>query len=264
VRRYNRARIPGGTTMRLEQVQRIGILGGGVMGGGIAQVLAVAGYHVVVRDLTQEILADTRAELADRKWGLKRSVEKGKLGFDQAIAALERVSFTTDVKDLATCDFVIEAVPEKLELKQSVFKELDGIVKPDAIFVSNTSGFVIAEIARDVSAARKTLFAGMHFSNPVPVMRMCEVVYTPQTSRETIDTVRGVAEKAGRVVSMVKDTPGTYGFILNRVFAAAYREAQKIVDDGIATPEDVDKAMITGRNWPAGFFGSRGGIGKQW
>ena len=85
-----------------------------------------------------------------------------------------------------------------------------------------------------------------------------------ETSRETIDTVRGVAEKAGRVVSMVKDTPGTYGFILNRVFAAAYREAQKIVDDGIATPEDVDKAMITGRNWPAGFFGSRGGIGKQW
>jgi 3-hydroxybutyryl-CoA dehydrogenase len=250
--------------MRLEQVQRIGILGGGVMGGGVAQVLAIAGYQVIVRDLTEEILSDTRAELADRKWGLKRTVEKGKLGFDQAMAAVERVSFTTNVNELANCDFVIEAVPEKLELKQSVFKELDGIVKKEAIFVSNTSGFVIAEVARDVSAARKTLFAGMHFSNPVPVMRMCEVVYTPETSRETIDTVRGVAEKAGKVVSMVKDMPGTYGFILNRVFAAAYREALKIVQDGIASEEDVDKAMITGRNWPAGFFGSRGGIGKQW
>lgn len=250
--------------MRLEQVQRIGILGGGVMGGGIAQVLAIAGYHVVVRDLTNAILDDTRAELIERKWGLKRTVEKGKLGFDQAIAAIERVGFTTEVDDLATCDFVIEAVPEKLELKQTVFKELDGIVKKDAIFVSNTSGLVIADVARDVSSARKASFAGMHFSNPVPVMRMCEVVYTPQTSRETIDTVRGVAEKAGKAVCMVKDMPGTYGFILNRVFAAAAREARKIVEDGIATEEDVDKAMITGRNWPAAFFGSRGGIGKQW
>ena len=95
-------------------------------------------------------------------------------------------------------------------------------------------------------------------------MRMCEVIYTPQTSQTTIDTARGVAEKAGRAVSMVRDAPGTYGFILNRVFAAAYREAQKIVADGLATEEDVDKAMITGRNWPAAFFGHRGGIGKQW
>jgi 3-hydroxyacyl-CoA dehydrogenase len=145
-----------------------------------------------------------------------------------------------------------------------VFAELDGMVKPGAIFATNTSGFCIADVARDVSDARKPLFVGMHFSNPVTTMRMCEVIYTPETSQETIDTTKGLAEAGGKVVSMVKDAPGTYGFILNRVFGAAYREAKAIVDAGIATPEDVDKAMITGRNWPSGFFGSRGGIGREW
>jgi 3-hydroxybutyryl-CoA dehydrogenase len=250
--------------MELEQIRRIAVLGGGVMGGGIAQVLAVAGYEVVIRDLTREILDDTKAEICERKWGVKRAVEKGKLGFDQALAAMNAVSYTTELADLKDCDVIIEAVPEKLELKQNVFKELDEVIKPDAILASNTSGFVIADVVRDVADRRKPLCAGMHFSNPVPVMRMCEVIYTPETSQTTIDALRGVAEKAGRAVSLVKDMPGTYGFILNRVFAAAAREARQIVNDGIATPEDVDKAMITGRNWPAGFFGGRGGIGKQW
>jgi 3-hydroxyacyl-CoA dehydrogenase len=137
-------------------------------------------------------------------------------------------------------------------------------VKPEAIFASNTSGFCIQDIARDVSDARKERFVGMHFSNPVSVMRMCEVVWTPQNSPEVIETARRLAEAAGKEVSMVKDTPGTYGFILNRVFAAAAREARAIVEAGIATREDVDRAMITGRNWPSGFFGGRGGIGKEW
>jgi 3-hydroxybutyryl-CoA dehydrogenase len=250
--------------MELEQIRRIGVLGGGVMGGGIAQVMAVGGYEVIIRDITTEILDDTRAEICDRKWGVKRAVEKGKLGFDQALAAIASISFTTELADLADCDVVIEAIPEKLELKQAVFKELDEVIKPDAILASNTSGFVIAEVVQHVSERRKPLCAGMHFSNPVPVMRMCEVIYTPETSQPTIDALTGIAEKSGRVVSLVKDVPGTYGFILNRVFAAAAREARQIVKEGIATPEDVDKAMITGRNWPAGFFGSRGGIGKKW
>lgn len=250
--------------MQLDNVRHIGVLGGGVMGGGIAQILAIAGYQVTIRDLTQQILDDTKAEIEDRKWGMKRSVEKGKLGFDQAVTAMACIGYTADVSKLAECDFVIEAIPEKLDLKQKVFAELDSIVKKGAILVSNTSGFAIADVVASVSADRKPLCAGMHFSNPVPVMRMCEVIYTPETSQTTIDTVRGVAEKAGRAVSMVKDAPGTYGFILNRVFAAAAREARKIVEDGLASPEDVDKAMITGRNWPAGFFGARGGIGKQW
>ena len=250
--------------MRMSEVQKIGVLGGGVMGGGIAQVCAIAGYEVLVRDLNDDLIAVTREALIDGKWGMKRAVERGKLDFDEAVAAMGRVSFTTETKDLAQSDMVIEAIPEKLELKQEAFKELDGIVKPGAIFASNTSGFVIGEVARDVSEARKALFAGMHFSNPVPTMKMCEVIYTPATSEETVATVAGLGERVGKDVSMVKDAPETYGFLLNRIFAAARREANQIVDDGIATKEDVDKAVMGGRNWPAGFFGSRGGMGKQW
>jgi 3-hydroxybutyryl-CoA dehydrogenase len=250
--------------MKLEDVRHIGVVGGGVMGGGIAQVHAAAGYRVTIRDISDQIIEDTRNSLVEGKWGVKRAVEKGKMGFDAAVQVIDNISYTTKVEDLADCDFIIEAVPENLELKQKVFAELDKIVKPEAIFTSNTSGIVIQEIAEPVSDKRKEQFVGMHFSNPVPVMSMCEVITTPQASQETIDTVVGVAKAAKRAVCMVKDTPGTRGFILNRVFAAAAREARKIVEDGIATPEDVDKAMITGRNWPAGFFGNRGGIGKQW
>ena len=250
--------------MKFEEVKKIGVLGGGVMGGGIAQVLATAGYEVVVRDLTDEINENTKGAIFESKWGLKRAVEVGKLEFDKCYEAMQRITFTTDLKDLADVQMVIEAVPEQLELKQQVFAELDEIVNPDAIFVSNTSGFVIAEIAQDVLESRKQLFGGMHFFNPVPVMTSSEVIYTDQTSQDTVDAIKGVAEKAGKVTSVVKDMPGTYGFIVNRIFAAARREADKLVEDGIASKEDIDKAMMTGRNWPAGFYGQRGGIGKQW
>lgn len=244
--------------MRLEDVKKIGCLGGGVMGGGIGQVLAVAGYDVVIRDLTGEIVEKTRHTILDTRFGLRQGVARGKVPAGELDAIIARLDFTTDVADLAGCDFIIEAIPERLELKQEEFAKLDTVVKPGAIFTSNTSGFCIADVARDVSEERKPLFAGMHFASPVPAMRMCEVVFTDRTTQDTIDTVRGVAERAGKVVSMVRDTPGTYGFILNRVFGAARREADKIVADGIATREDVDKAMINGRNWPVGFYGSRG------
>ena len=239
-------------------IQKIGVLGGGVMGGGIGQVAAVAGYDVLIRDLDDELIEKTRTTIVDTRFGLKRGVELGKIAPDEFDVIVSRLAFTTTVDDFADVDFVIEAIPERLPLKQEAFAELDRIVKPEAIFTSNTSGFVIAEIARDVADDRKTRFAGMHFASPVPAMKMCEVVYTPETSEDTVRAVREVAERMGKVVSMVKDMPGTYGFILNRVFAAARREADKIVADGIATREDVDKAMITGRNWPVGFYGSRG------
>lgn len=253
--------------MKLNQVKKIGMLGGGVMGSGIAQVLAVGGFEVIVRDISDELVDATREACFESRWGIKRAVEIGKLEFDLAVDAMARISFTKEVADFADVDFVIEAVPEKLELKQEVFAELDAIIKPEAIFTTNTSGFVIAEVAQDVSDQRKTQFAGMHYASPVPAMKMCEVIFTPETSEETIETVKGVAERAGKAVSMVKDMPETYGFILNRVFAAARREAQKLVEDGVANEEDIDKAMITGRNWPSAFFGEygpRAGIGRQW
>jgi 3-hydroxybutyryl-CoA dehydrogenase len=251
--------------MKFEDVKKIGVVGGGVMGGGIAQIMTVfGGYEVVVRDISDEAIQTTHDAMFESKWSIKRAVERGKLEFDKAAEAIDRVTLTTDLADLNDCQFIIEAVPEKLELKQQVFKELDEAINSDAIFTSNTSGFVIAEIARDVSDQRKTLFAGMHYSNPVPVMKMCEVIYTPQTSEDTIDAVKRVGDAAGRETMLVRDEPGTYGFLLNRIFGAAKREADSIVDAGIATPEDIDRAMITGRNWPAGFYGQRGGIGKQW
>ncbi|MCO5200538.1 MAG: 3-hydroxyacyl-CoA dehydrogenase family protein [Chloroflexi bacterium] len=250
--------------MKFEDVKTIGALGGGVMGGGIAQVFALAGYNVVIRDINEDAIEASRHALCDGKWGVKRAVERGKINFDDAVAAMARVSYTTKVEDLANCDIIIEAIPEKLELKQQVFQELDGIVKPEAIFASNTSGFCIQDIAKDVSADRKTKFVGMHFSNPVPTMRMCEVIYTPESTEENVQTVRQLGEAAGKAVSMVKDTPGTYGFLLNRIFGAAAREARAIAEQGIASKEDIDKAMITGRNWPSAFFGGRGGIGKEW
>jgi len=250
--------------MKFEEIKQVGVLGGGIMGGGIAQVTAIAGIPVVVRDINDEAIEATRHAVCDGKWGMKRAVERAKLGFDDAVAAMARVSFSTDLSSLADCDLIIEAVPEKLELKQAVFAELDGVAKPSAIFASNTSGFVIAEVARDVSEARKALFVGMHYSNPVTTMRMCEVIYTSDSSDETIQAAKQLAEAQGKAVSMVRDTPGTYGFLLNRIFGAAYREARAIADAGIASKEDIDKAMITGRNWPAGFFGGRGGIGKEW
>lgn len=251
--------------MKFEDVKKIGVVGGGVMGGGIAQIMAVnGGYEVVVRDISDEAIQATSDAIFEGKWSIKRAVERGKLGYDQAAEAIERISLTTDLADLNDCQFIIEAVPEKLELKQQVFAELDDVINSDAIFTTNTSGFVIQEIARDVSDQRKTQFAGMHYSNPVPVMKMCEVIYTPESSEDTIDAVKRVGDAAGRETMLVRDEPGTYGFLLNRIFAAAKREADSIVDAGIATPEDIDRAMVTGRNWPAGFYGQRGGIGKQW
>ena len=250
--------------MALEDIKKIGLLGGGVMGGGIAQTLILAGYPVLIRDLNDEINDATRDTIYDGKWGIKRAVERGKVGFDDATRAMALVSFTTKAEDLADCDIIIEAIPEKLELKQQAFKDLDAVAKPSAIFASNTSGFAIADLARDVSDARKAKFVGMHYSNPVPTMKMLEVISMSETSEDTTETAKALGEASGKVVSMVKDAPGTYGFLLNRIFGAARREAQAIVDAGIATPEDIDKAMMTGRNWPSGFFGARGGIGKQW
>src|SRR3712207_2850189 len=117
--------------MRFEDIRTIGVLGGGIMGGGIAQTYAVVGYPVVVRDISDEAIQATRDSVFEGKWGIKRGVERGKLGFDDALAAMERIRFTTRVEDLAGCDIIIEAIPEKLELKQQVFKELDGVVKPE-------------------------------------------------------------------------------------------------------------------------------------
>ena len=236
--------------MRAEDIKTIGMMGGGVMGGGIAQTLALGGYKVIIRDLTADLLDKTRGGIIDGRFGLKGGVERGKVTREQMDAAVANLSYTTAVEDLRDVDLLIEAIPEQLELKRKVWAELDSLIKPGAIFATNTSGFAIQDLNQAV--ARKDLFLGMHWFSPANIMRLVELVHAPETSEETITTLEGVCEKAGKVSVRVKDAPGEYGFIANRIYFAAVAEARKVLEQGIATDEDINKAMVYGYNWPVG------------
>ena len=245
-------------------IQTIGIVGGGVMGSGIAQSMAVGGARVTIRDVSDEMLAKSRATITDGRYGLNRGVERGKTTQADADAALSRLSWTTDVKDFANVDLVIEAVPEDLELKKKVFAELDGILKPDAIFATNTSGLSISDINKAVSEARRPKFAGMHYFSPVPVMKIVELIHAPETADETLAALEELCTRAGKASVRVKDAPGKYGFVANRIYFAAVREAQKVLEEGIASAEDINKAMVMGFNWPVGPLAMIEGATKGW
>jgi len=236
--------------MKAEAIKTVGMMGGGVMGGGIGQTLALAGYKVVIRDLTDELLEKTRGSIIDGRFGLKAGVERGKTTQQQMSAAVANISYTTRMEELRGVDLIIEAVPEDQELKKKVWAELDSLVKPGAVFATNTSGFAILDLNKAV--ARKDLFIGMHWFSPANIMRLVELVYAPETSEETIKALEGVCEKAGKVSVRVKDAPGEYGFIANRVYFAAVAEARKVLEQGIASEEDINKAMVYGFNWPVG------------
>ncbi len=236
--------------MKAEDVKTIGMMGGGVMGGGIGQSLALAGYKVIIRDLTDELLEKTRSSVIDGRFGLKGGVERGKLAQEQMDAAVANLSYTTKVEDVRNVDLIIEAVPEDLELKRKVWAELDSLVKPGSIFATNTSGFAIQDLNKAV--ARKDLFLGMHWFSPANIMRLVELIHAPETSEETIKALEGVCEKAGKVSVRVKDAPGEYGFIANRIYFAAVAEARKVLEQGIASEEDINKALVYGFNWPVG------------
>ncbi|HEY8767259.1 MAG TPA: 3-hydroxyacyl-CoA dehydrogenase family protein [Dehalococcoidia bacterium] len=245
-------------------IKTIGVVGGGVMGSGIAQALAVGGAQVTIRDVNDEMIAKSRSTIVDGRYGLERGVERGKTSRADADAALARLSWTTDIGGLAKVDLVIEAVPEDLELKKRVFGELDGIVKADAIFASNTSGLAISDLNKAVSEARRPRFIGMHFFSPAPVMKLVEIIHAPETSEDTIAAVEELCARSGKATARVKDAPGRYGFIANRIYFAAVREAQKVLEEGIATPEDINKAMVMGFNWPVGPLAMIEGATKGW
>jgi 3-hydroxybutyryl-CoA dehydrogenase len=245
-------------------IQTIGVVGGGVMGSGIAQALAVGGAKVTIRDVNDEIIAKSRSTIVDGRYGLERGVERGKTTRADADAALARLSWTTDIEGLAKVDLIIEAVPEDLELKKRVFGEADGIVEAGAIFASNTSGLAISDLNKAVSEARRPRFIGMHFFSPAPVMKLVEIIHAPETSEETIATIEEMCARAGKATVRVKDAPGRYGFIANRIYFAAVREAQKVLEEGIATPEDINKAMVMGFNWPVGPLAMIEGATKGW
>jgi len=255
--------------MKIEDIKSIGVVGAGVMGGGISQTAILAGYKVVCRDLTDEILASTKDTIINGRFGLKGGVERGKQTQEQMDQSLANLTLTTKVEDLKDCDLIIEAIGggaagglENKPLKIEVFGDLDKLVKKEAIFASNTSMFTIADLA--AATERKDRFIGMHWFSPANIMRAVEIIWTADTSEDTIQVIEGLCDKFGKVHARVKDVPGDTGFVGNRIFGAAGREARKIVEDGIAAAEDVDKIMMGGFNWPAGPLGMGLGARAGW
>jgi len=229
------------------ELKKIGVVGAGAMGNGIAQVAAQIGCDVVMRDVEMRFVEGGMKKI---EGFLGRSVEKGKMDSKEKDAIIGRIKPTTDMADLKDADFLIEAVFEDLDVKKKVFKELDELCRPDVILATNTSSMSITEIG--ASTKRPDKVCGMHFFNPVPLMRLVEVIRGYSTSDETIQTTTQLAQKMGKVtVEVKKDSPG---FIVNRILMPHFLEAVKIVEEGIASIEDVDKAVKNGLNYPMGPF----------
>jgi len=242
---------------------KIGVLGAGVMGAGIAQVTATAGYETVCYDVDAGALERGLEHVTTGRYGFERGVERGKLTREEADAARGRLSFTSSFADAANVDLVVEAVPEKLELKQQVFRDLDAAAPPDTILASNTSGFPIGQIA--AVTTRPELVIGWHWASPPAVMRLAEIVRTADTSDAAVQTVVDVATACGKNPVVITDAPsGTWGFVANRVYMAMIAEANRCVDEGIATREQVDLLMVDCFRWPVGPFGMVQGATTGW
>ena len=241
---------------------RIGVLGAGVMGSGIAQVTAIAGHETVCYDVAADAVAQGPQHVTAGRFGLDSAVSREKLTRAEADAALDRLRFTADFEEAAATDLVIEAVPERLDLKIKVFRDLDRVAPPTTILASNTSGLPIVAMA--AATDRPDRVIGWHWASPAPVMKLAEIVVTPMTSDETTATVTDVARECGKHPIVVKDNPMTWGFVANRVYFAMVREAQRAVDEGIATRDEVDQLMMDCFRWPAGPFGMVKGAGSGW
>lgn len=229
------------------KVRKIAILGAGLMGHGIAQVAAqVAKFEVNLRDIKQEFLDKGMSMINS---SLQRFLKKGLIGENEFKETLERIHPILDLKEaVADADLIIEAVPENVNLKKSVLSEVDKFAKPDAILASNTSSISITELASATSHPEK--FVGLHFFNPPQLMKLIEIIRGAKTSDETINTIVEVAKKMEKEPVVVKKDCA--GFIVNRILVPALNEAISLVWEGIAEPEDVDKAIRLGLNWPMG------------
>ncbi|MGX7107450.1 3-hydroxyacyl-CoA dehydrogenase family protein [Hutsoniella sourekii] len=231
----------------MKEIKKIGVIGAGSMGAGIANVFANNGYQVVLRDIKDEFV---QGGLDRIDKFLSGSVKRGKMSEEEKQEVLGRIQGTTDLQDFKDVDFVVEAVIEKMDLKQEVFKEVEGIVAEDVILATNTSSLSITEIANALEDPGR--FAGMHFFNPAQVMKLVEVIYGYETRDETVESVLKLAESIGKqTVTVRKDSPG---FIVNRIMIPQFIEAIKVLEEGIASPEDIDKAMRYGLNHPMGSF----------
>jgi len=230
--------------MDFANIKTVAVLGAGTMGNGIAHVFARAGYSVILRDLEQRFLERGLESIAKN---LDREIKKGKLAETERAAVLSRISLATEMSAIATAQFVVEAVPEKIDIKRTVLTEADALLDKDAIIASNTSSIAMTTLA--AMTKRPDRFVGMHFMNPVPVMTLVEVIRALQTSDATFAITMSLAEKLGKKPVAVNDAPG---FVSNRVLMPLINEAAYCVLEGVATAEAVDAVMKTGMNHPMG------------
>lgn len=228
------------------EIKKVGVIGCGIMGGGITQVCAQSGYQVVVSEINDELLKKGMAGINSI---LTRNVEKGKMTQQEKDATLSRIKGTTNMQDFQDRDLVIEAAVENLELKKKIFAQLATICPPQTILASNTSGLSIIDMGMAAKRADKVL--GLHFFNPVPVMKLLEIVYGIATSEDTIETGKQFGKSVGKTVVVAKDAPG---FIVNRLMVPQILNAIRMFELGIASKEDIDNGMVLGLNHPMGPF----------
>ncbi|MCX5816070.1 MAG: 3-hydroxyacyl-CoA dehydrogenase family protein [Proteobacteria bacterium] len=228
-------------------IKTVGVLGAGVMGNGIAQVAAMAGYNVIMRDIEDRFV---EGGLKNIDKFLAKTVEKGKMTADQKSAIMGKIKGTTDMGAMKDADFIVEVVVEIMDIKKKVFAELDEITKPDVILSSNTSSMSLTEMA--TATKRPDRVVGMHFFNPVPLMKLVEVIRGMRTSDETVAATIDLTRKFGKEPVEVRvDIPG---FLVNRLMVPHFIEAIKLFEQGIASKEDIDKAAKLGLNYPMGPF----------
>ena len=241
---------------------KIGVVGAGVMGSGIAQVMALSGCEVVCSDIDEEVLNTASVSVDSGRFGVRSAVERGKLTDEEANNALERLRFTTETKEFDDLDLIIEAIPERFDLKVSFWKELDETASDRTIFASNSSGFPISAMA--AATERADRFIGWHWASPAPVMKLAEIVRGRETSQETVDTVVSLAESAGKNPIVISDTDTNWGYVTNRVYFAMVKEASAVVNEGIADRDQIDQLMTDCFRWPSGPFGMTRGATSGW
>jgi 3-hydroxybutyryl-CoA dehydrogenase len=228
----------------MPEIKKVGVCGLGLMGSGIAQVAATSGYEVVALEAVQAALDKGSAGI---KKSLDKFVEKGSLKPEDRDATVGRLKTTTNVEDLRGCDLVIEAIIENMPAKRELFATLDALLAPHAIICSNTSSLCVIEMA--AATKRPDRVAGLHFFNPVPIMKLVEVVKTISTSQQTIDTLYAFAKKLGKVPILAQDTPG---FVVNRLLVPYLLYAIRVYEQGLASKEDIDLGMKLGCGYPMG------------
>jgi 3-hydroxybutyryl-CoA dehydrogenase len=225
-------------------VERIGVVGLGAMGAGIAQVAVEAGFDVVGREVTAELGEAAAGRIVHF---LTRKAEKGQRTEEERDAAVARLATTTELDALADCDLVIEAIVEELDAKRELFAQLERLCRPDAILATNTSALSVTEIAAATSSPERVV--GMHYFNPAPLMPLVEVVRAELSSNEAVATALDVVERMGKVAVPCNDTPG---FVVNRVLIPLLNDCVRVIDEARVTPESLDAAMANGAGWPMG------------